>query len=138
MGIVVADVDNLKQVNDRYGHSVGDQLIQEAARVLRQSFRAEDIIARLGGDEFIVLLPKTDEAAAQAAVARLRAHVAEQPETEGLSLSIGLAVGHEGSSLLDVHAPGRPGHVSRQAESQARRAGRRTRLDLPGFETWKV
>jgi diguanylate cyclase (GGDEF)-like protein/PAS domain S-box-containing protein len=102
MGIVVADVDNLKRVNDRCGHSVGDQLIQKAARVLRQSFRVEDIIARLGGDEFIVLLPKTDEAATQAAVARLRAHLAEESEPGRLGLSIGLAVGHEGSSLVEV------------------------------------
>jgi diguanylate cyclase (GGDEF)-like protein/PAS domain S-box-containing protein len=101
MGIVVADVDNLKTINDRYGHSVGDQFIQKAAQVLRKSFRAEDIMARLGGDEFIVLLPKTDVAAAEAAVGRLRMHVAAQADPQ-FRLSIGLAVGHEGSSLLEV------------------------------------
>jgi diguanylate cyclase (GGDEF)-like protein/PAS domain S-box-containing protein len=101
MGIVVSDVDNLKQVNDRLGHSAGDQLLQRAAQLLRQSFRAEDIIARLGGDEFVVLLPKADETAVRAAVARLQAHLTDQTDPQ-LSLSIGVAVGHENSVLTEV------------------------------------
>lgn len=50
--VIFADVDNLKIVNDQRGHDVGDQLIRDAATVLRESFRKADVIARLGGDEF--------------------------------------------------------------------------------------
>jgi diguanylate cyclase (GGDEF)-like protein len=50
--VIFADVDGLKKVNDRLGHEVGDQLLRDSAEVLRNSFRASDVIARLGGDEF--------------------------------------------------------------------------------------
>lgn len=54
--LLFADVDGLKRINDSLGHKVGDQLIVEAAQVLKQSFRDADIVARLGGDEFVVLI----------------------------------------------------------------------------------
>ncbi len=56
IGIVVCDIDNLKYINDKYGHYVGDQLIISMAKVLKDSFREEDIIARYGGDEFSVII----------------------------------------------------------------------------------
>jgi diguanylate cyclase (GGDEF)-like protein/PAS domain S-box-containing protein len=101
VSIVVADMDDLKIANDRYGHTTGDALIRKVAEVLRQSFRAGDIAARIGGDEFAVLLPETDETDAQAAVARLRDNL-EKQEDPLLNLSIGFAVGEEGSYLSEV------------------------------------
>jgi diguanylate cyclase (GGDEF)-like protein/PAS domain S-box-containing protein len=101
ISIVVADVDNLKTVNDQYGHSAGDELIRKVAHQLRQSFRAEDIVARIGGDEFGVLLPEMDDKATQAIVSRLRADLAKLNDPL-ISLSIGLAVGREGCNLSDV------------------------------------
>lgn len=56
ISIVIADMDDLKSVNDHFGHSAGDILLQRVANYLHQAFRAEDIIARIGGDEFAVLL----------------------------------------------------------------------------------
>lgn len=51
--VIFADIDGLKHVNDQLGHDMGDQLIRDAATVLRQSFRQADVLSRLGGDEFV-------------------------------------------------------------------------------------
>ncbi|AMV73783.1 response receiver sensor diguanylate cyclase, PAS domain-containing [Desulfuromonas sp. DDH964] len=72
LSIVTADVNGLKKINDTLGHPAGDKLIQLAARVILEGFRADDIVARTGGDEFVVLLPATDCAVAETAVARIR------------------------------------------------------------------
>lgn len=54
MTMFYIDVDNLKTVNDQYGHSVGDQIIIDMANILKKTFRSSDVIARMGGDEFVV------------------------------------------------------------------------------------
>ncbi len=61
ISVVIADLDGLKAVNDNYGHDHGDSLIKAAAQLLREMFRAGDIIVRLGGDEFAVLLKGVGE-----------------------------------------------------------------------------
>ena len=99
--IVMVDLDNLKRINDTKGHAAGDDVIRMAAQVLKQSFRAEDIIARFGGDEFVVLLPKTGEAAAAEAVERLRTN-AEKGCDLGLGLSIGYATGEKDTPLTEL------------------------------------
>ena len=101
VSIVMVDLDNLKLVNDHHGHATGDELIRKAAQVLKEVFRNEDIIARYGGDEFIVLLPETDEAAAQVVLSRLRAKVNEQQDPL-FSLSIGSSAGEKGRSLSEL------------------------------------
>jgi diguanylate cyclase (GGDEF)-like protein/PAS domain S-box-containing protein len=101
VSVVMVDLNHLKTVNDRYGHAAGDEMIRKAARVLKASFRAEEIIARFGGDEFVVLLPETGEAAAAESVARLRANIVEQQDPQ-LSLAIGWASGEKGCSLQEL------------------------------------
>jgi two-component system cell cycle response regulator len=59
--LLFIDMDDLKWINDNYGHNEGDQALVEFAKILQQSFRESDIIARIGGDEFVVLFVSTDE-----------------------------------------------------------------------------
>ncbi|WP_333607470.1 GGDEF domain-containing protein [Arsukibacterium sp.] len=71
LAVIVIDVDNLKQMNDHYGHEYGDQLIQLVASKLQQCCREQDVIARIGGDEFYILL-HSDLAACQRLLSRLQ------------------------------------------------------------------
>jgi len=57
----IIDVDYFKQINDSYGHNIGDQVLVTLAKELKQHFRKDDIIVRWGGDEFVLVLPKTTE-----------------------------------------------------------------------------
>ena len=77
LGLVFADLDNFKLVNDRYGHQAGDDVLRAFADVVRGRIREIDLAARLGGEEFAVLLPETDAAGARALAESLRAAVAE-------------------------------------------------------------
>lgn len=69
--LMVVDLDGLKAVNDTLGHTVGDELIERVARLLRHSLRTSDVVARLGGDEFGVLLPQLDRAGAEQVAEKL-------------------------------------------------------------------
>jgi len=93
-GIVFADLNGLKLINDSLGHEMGDQMIRSGADVLRRTFRESDIIARLGGDEFVALLANADPSMHDAILERLRACLAERNaiDVQGppLSLSVGL------------------------------------------------
>ncbi len=92
--LVFADVDGLKPINDELGHEAGDNVITDAAEVLRQSFRESDILARLGGDEFAVLATGTYGHAVDVIHDRLKhcidAHNARGDRPYRLSLSVGI------------------------------------------------
>jgi len=60
-GLLMIDVDNFKQFNDRYGHQFGDTVLQTIVRELRNNLREEDLIARYGGEEFVILIPEATE-----------------------------------------------------------------------------
>jgi diguanylate cyclase (GGDEF)-like protein len=77
MSIIVADIDDLKVVNDKLGHAIGDKLLKNTAKALSTAFRAGDVLARIGGDEFAVLLPHTDSSMAGQLLFRLRAALAQ-------------------------------------------------------------
>ncbi|MCK6486061.1 MAG: diguanylate cyclase [Phycisphaerae bacterium] len=90
------DLDHFKQVNDRFGHQVGDQLLVLTAESLRKSLRAADVAARYGGDEFVVLMPQTSPEDARQSARRIRVNfrnlIAERiPYASHVTLSIGVA-----------------------------------------------
>lgn len=72
ISIIIADVDDLKSVNDTRGHSAGDELLKHVANILKASVRTEDILARIGGDEFAIILPLTDEANCSECLQRIK------------------------------------------------------------------
>jgi len=73
---IMGDVDGLKEVNDNFGHLVGDQILQGLAQVLESSVRAADMVIRYGGDEFLVVMPETPEDQARAAASRIEQNLA--------------------------------------------------------------
>ena len=98
INIIVVDLNGLKEVNDSRGHGSGDRLIQQAAGILKGSFRGDDVVARIGGDEFAIIMPGASEDAVQATLARINqqvsasnAHPAE-PGSGPLSMALGYAV----------------------------------------------
>ena len=92
-GVLMADVDGLKLVNDTLGHEAGDRLLQAAASVLGEALREGDLIARIGGDEFAALVPKATEEALRG----IRSRVLERAEAfrplPNLPLRLHLSVG---------------------------------------------
>jgi diguanylate cyclase (GGDEF)-like protein len=86
------DVDNFKEVNDRYGHSTGDAVLRTVGQTIRATLREVDVIARLGGDEFVILMPETGDSAAEAVVARVRQHVNAVVARGGWPISFSIGV----------------------------------------------
>jgi diguanylate cyclase (GGDEF)-like protein len=99
VSLVVADLDEFKVVNDRYGHGAGDEALVAAAQGIRAALRSFDAAYRLGGDEFVVLLPGASVEDAAAIAARVEAAVAEA-EAGGCPLS--LTTGTATASGADV------------------------------------
>jgi diguanylate cyclase (GGDEF)-like protein/PAS domain S-box-containing protein len=103
--VVFIDLDQFKQINDQYGHSVGDEVLAILGERLKTVIRAGDSVARLGGDEFAVLLTSVHEPAEPAIVAeRLLEQITAPIDVAGrhlfLTASIGIALGSSGAELL--------------------------------------
>ncbi|MDH4197071.1 MAG: PAS domain S-box protein [Candidatus Aminicenantes bacterium] len=100
MLLLYADVDDLKSINDRFGHQEGDRALSDASLILRTSFRDSDLFARLGGDEFVVLAMETERAQADFFCSRLEKKLALYNEQNraarkyDLGLSVGIVIWH--------------------------------------------
>jgi diguanylate cyclase (GGDEF)-like protein len=108
LSLLMFDVDDFKEINDRYGHTVGDVVLSELCGAVRESLRPPDVFARFGGDEFAVILPHTDIEGARAVAGRILDRVREvaiagdDEETIRCSVSIGGADYRPGDSAADL------------------------------------
>lgn len=94
--ILIADIDHFKQINDTYGHDVGDLVIIEVARVLQRSSLPEGIAARFGGEEFVIYVPRLDLEAAEFRAEAIRQAVeAQSVMIDGRKLSCTISIGIE-------------------------------------------
>jgi diguanylate cyclase (GGDEF)-like protein len=94
LSILAIDIDHFKQINDAYGHSVGDEVLKAAAHAFQSSLRQDDILARMGGDEFMVFLPAKDLYEAAAIAERIRVAIQNLSiETSQLSFHVTVSVG---------------------------------------------
>jgi diguanylate cyclase (GGDEF)-like protein len=123
--LLMADLDDFKAINDRYGHDAGDAVLREVARRLRETVRKHDTVARWGGEEFLLLLPESTAAGAMTLADKLRERIAGEPfevdQGRGpvtLTVTMGFSEYRSGTALDDC---------IREADSalyQGKRAGK--------------
>lgn len=106
--VAMCDVDHFKAINDEFGHSAGDRVLQQIAESLTEYVRRNDIVARWGGEEFLVIFSEIKLTAARIVAERLRGRLANTPQVEGgpeqISVSIGLSMlrpGIDGATLIE-------------------------------------
>ena len=127
--VLVVDLDDFKAVNDTYGHLAGDQILREAAALMSQTLRLEDVCCRFGGDEFAVILPETAGGAAICVIDRIMSAQALRNATTSLPLflSIGAASwpadGRDAASLVTA---------ADQTMYTQKVEGKRARTPIPG------
>lgn len=122
LSVVFLDIDNFKSINDRYGHSTGDEVLCMVAEVLNKKTRGSDICIRYGGDEFIILLPETHKLAASETAEKLRRAISDlhvPPNGSSISISIGIA-----SYQQDTIEPKRLIELADRALLDAKKAGK--------------
>ena len=128
LAVVLADLDGFKDVNDEYGHAVGDEVLRAFADVLRQTVRESDVAGRWGGEEFLLLLPGADEEGAVQLAERIRVGLADRsiPGAPGLRVTASFGVaeyaGESNSEELVVAADSALYRAKRAGKDRVERA----------------
>jgi two-component system, cell cycle response regulator len=99
LSLLILDIDNFKNYNDTQGHSAGDILLKNAAKIFKSSVRTVDIVFRYGGEEFAVILPSTDKKGAQIIAERIRMQVSLYLPT---TVSIGISTAPEDAEEISL------------------------------------
>ncbi len=99
---IMADIDNFKSVNDRFGHLAGDEVLKTVAHLIRSTVRTYDIVGRYGGEEFLIILPETDLANARHLAERMRTSLRDLQTSAGrLTISLGVTRMEKDDRTLD-------------------------------------
>jgi len=93
ISIVIADMDELKKINDNYGHKMGDRYIKKAAEIINSATRSGDVVARIGGDEFVIILPGTNTNLAKELCERIQNKFKQYNRTSKLPKSLSISLG---------------------------------------------
>ncbi|WBW97347.1 diguanylate cyclase [Oceanirhabdus sp. W0125-5] len=104
LSILIADLDHFKNINDKFGHQKGDEVLKEASRIMKNSIRGEDIIGRYGGEEFLIILPNASSNDAEQIAERIRMNLMNSNiigENYPVTSSIGIASYPEHSRLQE-------------------------------------
>ena len=117
--LLMIDIDDFKDYNDRYGHLAGDNALREIAKTLAEGTREGDIVARYGGEEFVIIMPQTGKEAAGIVAERLRGAVENARPKPWVTISIGIA-----SFPSDASDDERLISCADQALYRAKRAGK--------------
>lgn len=107
LSVLVLDVDFFKRINDTHGHTAGDCVLKDVARLITNACRQTDAVFRFGGEEFVVLLNRTDTEGAYVIAERIRQAIADATTTYGehsiqATASIGIATMHEGETIHEL------------------------------------
>jgi len=107
LSVLMFDIDHFKEVNDTYGHMVGDQILQLVTQVAKEELRSADVIGRYGGEEFVIILPMTSAQQAYPLAERIRMRAAEvrMPTEKGeasVTLSIGIVETPSGMQMRSI------------------------------------
>ncbi len=93
VSLMLIDIDDFKQINDTYGHQIGDEILKQIARLIRQNLRRTDYVGRYGGEEFLVILPETSVQKAMTAGERIRSAIERESFRPGrVTVSIGVTL----------------------------------------------
>jgi len=90
--IAFIDVDNFKSINDQFGHSVGDKVLETVASAMQQHLRKTDVVARVGGDEFAILLPEADMDVAQIVISKMQNGLLNEMQVNHLPVTFSIGV----------------------------------------------
>jgi diguanylate cyclase (GGDEF)-like protein len=133
LSVLICDVDRFKEINDRRGHSAGDDVLKFVAAYLTSCVRESDFVFRWGGDEFLVLLPRTDEGSAAQKSEELARRVPAVPSNEQIpvSLSVGWATHRMDAEFATTLAQADARMYDMKVQGQRRRAEQERDLLLP-------
>ncbi|RSM61648.1 hypothetical protein DMB66_24340 [Actinoplanes sp. ATCC 53533] len=121
--VVMLDIDHFKQINDRHGHPVGDQVIATVAQRLAATVRGTDVLGRYGGEEFAVLLPDTGDDGSSILAERLRAVIGDRPietDTGPLTVTVSVGVASRDTDMSVAELLGRADRALYQAKEGGR------------------